>query len=120
MPAPTPPSPPSPSGGDWPAQATDAIVNLVDSVRDKTAGPATGIARGLVYGLLGAIVGTAALVLFLVLLLRGIDVGVDALLDLGDIDRKGRSTWIAHTVLGLLFVLPGLWCWRKGAAPAAG
>ncbi len=115
---PTEPSPPSTGGSDWPAQATDTIVGVVDSVRDKTAGPATNVARGLVYGLLAAIVGTAALVFTLVLLLRGLDVLADVVLDAIDIERAGRSTWIAHTVMGLLFLVPGIWCWRKGATPA--
>lgn len=119
MTAPTPPTPGRPPSGDWPAQAADAIVGVVDSVKERTTGPATSIARGLVYGTLAAILGTAALVLFLVLLVRGIDVGVDALLDLGDIDDPGRSTWIAHTVTGLLFLLPGLALWRKGTRAAA-
>lgn len=105
-------------GSDWPRQATDSIVSLVDSVKGKTTGPATSIVRGVVYGTLAAIVGTAALVLTLVLLLRVIDVGVDALLDLADADRDGRSTWIAHTILGLPMLLAGLWCWRKGGRPA--
>jgi hypothetical protein len=117
--APTPPTPNRAGGGsDWPAQATDAIVNLVDSVKDRTTGPATKLARGLVYGTLFTLVGTAALVLLLVLLVRGIDVGVDALLDLADADDPGRSTWIAHTVTGLLFLLPGLLLWRKGTRAA--
>lgn len=105
-------------GSDWPRQATDTIVSLVDSVKGKTTGPATSLVRGVVYGTLAAIVGTAALVLTLVLLLRAIDVGVDALLDLADADRNGRSTWIAHTILGLPMLLAGLWCWRKGGRAA--
>jgi len=111
-------SAPPRGGSDWPAQATDTIVGLVDSVRDKTTGPAASIARGAVYGTLAAIVGTAALVLALVLLVRGIDVGVDALLDLVDIDDPGRSTWIAHAITALLFLVPGLLLWRKGTQPA--
>ncbi len=104
---------------EWPAQATDALVKAVDSVRDKTAGPATSIARGVVYGLLAAVVGTAALVLLLIVLVRVIDVGVGELLDVVDIERRGRSTWIAHALVGILFLLPGLWAWRKGwRAPA--
>jgi hypothetical protein len=108
-----------PSGSDWPAQATDAIVGLVDSVKDKVNGPATSIARGLVYGTLAALVGTAALVLFLVLLVRGFDILAQVLLDVADVERAGRSTWIAHLVTGLLFLVPGALLWRKGSrAPA--
>lgn len=123
MTAPTDPQPSGPSGpaagADWPAQATDAIVGVVDSARERITGPATAVARGLVYGTLATLVGTAALVLALVLLVRAVDVGVDALLDLADIDDPGRSTWIAHAVTGLLFLLPGLALWRKGVRGAA-
>jgi hypothetical protein len=109
------------SGSDWPAQATDAIVGLVDSVKDKVNGPATSAARGIVYGTLAALVGTAAVVLLLVLLVRGLDIIAQMLLDLADVERAGRSTWIAHLVTGLLLLLPGAWLWRKGTrAPAAG
>lgn len=117
MTAPTPP--PASSGSDWPAQATDAIVNVIDLVRDKTSGPAISVVRGLVYGTLFAIVGSAALVLVLVLALRGIDVGVAALLELADLERAGRSTWIAHAVMGLLMLIPGVMLWRKGSRQAA-
>ncbi len=120
----TPASPGAADGGgsDWPAQATEAIVGLVDTVREKVNGPATSVARGIVYGTLGAIVGLATLVLVLVVLFRGFDVGIDALLDLADIDRRGRSTWITHLLFGLLLVVPGALLWRKGTrspAPAS-
>lgn len=114
----TPPGPDRPTGADWPAQATDAIVGLVDSVKDRTTGPATSIARGLVYGTLATIVGTAALVLLLVLTVRAIDVGVDAALTAADLDEPGRSTWIAHTITGLLFLVPGIALWRRGSRAA--
>src|SRR5688572_15590855 len=100
-PTPTPPGSDRSPGGDWPAQATEAIVGLVDAVRERTTGPATSIARGLVYGTLASFVGTAALVLLLVLLVRAIDVGADAILSAAGWDEPGRSTWIAHTVTGL-------------------
>lgn len=121
--APTSPSKsgatPASSGSDWPTQATDTIVNLVDTVREKTTGPATTAVRGAVYGLLIAIVGTAALVLFLVLLVRGIDILVQVILDAVNLERAGRSIWIAHTLTGLMFLLPGILVWRKGTtAPA--
>ena len=73
-PSPRTPTPPDPGGeahGDWPAQATETIVGLVDTVRQKTTGPATTAVRAAVWGLLIAIVGTAALVLFLVLFVTG-------------------------------------------------
>jgi hypothetical protein len=117
---PEPPAPPPPSGGsDWPAQVTDLIVNLVDSVRDKTSGPATSIARGLVYGTLAAIVGTAALVVVIILLVRGFDVLAQVALEAAGLEKPGRSTWIAHLLTGLLFAGAGAFLWRKGSQSAA-
>ncbi len=106
-------------GSDWPAQATETIVGLVDTAREKTTGPATTAVRAAVYGLLIAIVGTAALVLFLVVFVRGIDILAQVVLDAIGIEEAGRSTWIAHTITGLLFLVPGLMLMRKGARAAA-
>ena len=52
--------PPPPNTSDWPAQATDTIVNLVDQVRAKTTGPAITVARGLVFGLIVGVLGLMA------------------------------------------------------------
>jgi hypothetical protein len=105
----TPAAPgPAAGGSDWPAQATDTIVGLVDQVKEKVEGPATSIVRTIVYGTFAAIVGTAALVLFLVLLVRGFDILAQVVLDLVDWERAGRSTWIAHLITGLAFAVPGL------------
>ncbi len=121
MTTPTTPTPDADrsSGADWPAQATDAIVGLVDTAKERVTGPATSLARGLVYGTLATLVGTAALVLLVILLVRSIDIGIDALLTAADLAEPGRSTWIAHTVTGLLFLLPGLALWRRGTRAAA-
>lgn len=111
--------PDRPAGTDWPAQVTDTIVNLVDSVKEKTGGPATKVARGVVYGTLAAIVGSAALVVFIVLLVRGIDVLAEVILQAVGLEKAGRSTWIAHLVTGLIFTGAGVVLWRKGAQSAA-
>jgi hypothetical protein len=107
------------SQGDWPAQVTDTVVGLVDSAKEKVNGPATSAARGTVWGTFGAIVGTAALVLFLVVLFRGIDIVVEIVLDAAGVEKAGRSTWIAHTIFGLLFLVPGLVLLKRAARPPA-
>lgn len=110
----------SPQGSpaqDWPAQATDTLVGLVDTAREKVNGPATKVARGVVYGTLAAIVGLAALILGLVLLVRVLDIVVDLILGVFDADRAGRSTWIAHLVTGVVLFVPGLILLRKGTTP---
>lgn len=120
MPAPEPPVSPPPTGGaDWPAQITDLIVNLVDSVKEKTGGPATSIARGVVYGTLALIVGTAAAVVGIILIVRIFDVAAQVVLDAAGLEKPGRSTWIAHLLTGLLFTGAGAWLWRKGTQSAA-
>ena len=90
---------------DWPAKAADQIVNLVDQIRDKTTGPAIRAARAMVFGMLATILGLTALILFVVGLVRFVDVYVPG------------GVWVAHTIVGLLFVLLGLWLWTKRERP---
>ena len=94
------------AGDDWPAKATDQIVNLVDQIRDKTTGPAIRFARAVVFGFLAAMLGTAALVLFIVGLVRFVNVYAPG------------GVWVAHGIVGLLFVGIGLWLWSKRYASA--
>ena len=118
MPEPASPAPVA-ARDDWPAQAADTIVRVVGQVRDRTTGPAITAARAVVFGLLAAILGTVALVVFSVILLRVTVIGVDALLDVGDLDRPGRAVWIAHFVDAALFGVIGLVLWRKASARVA-
>jgi hypothetical protein len=80
--APTPPDP----GSDWPKQATDSIVRVVDSVRDKTAGPAVTAARGIVYGSILLVLALPLFILLLVGLMRAMERG------LSSSSRCGSST----------------------------
>jgi hypothetical protein len=99
---------------DWPAQATDTIVKVVGTVRDKTTGPAITAARGVVYGLLAALTGTAALVLFVIGAIRAIDAYLPESV-FGD-----EHTWAAHGIVGVVFTLGGLILWsRRNARPDA-
>ncbi|MCB9372352.1 MAG: hypothetical protein H6518_06180 [Microthrixaceae bacterium] len=93
-------------GDDWPAKAADQIVALVDQVRDKTTGPAIRAARAVVFGFLATMLGAAALVLLIVGLVRFVDVYVPG------------GVWVAHAIVGLLFVGSGLVLWAKRTAPA--
>ena len=94
---------PTPPGGDaeWPAKVADQIVDLVDQIRDKTTGPAIRAARTVVFGLLATMLGTAALVLFLVGLVRFVNVYAPG------------GVWVAHTIVGLVFVGSGLFLWAR-------
>lgn len=91
----------APLDADWPRQATEQVVKVVDTVRDKTTGPVLDTSRWFVYGLvaLGAvgIVGVLAVI------------GAIRLLDV----VLPRGVWLAYLVLGLVFTLAGTICWSK-------
>jgi hypothetical protein len=91
---------------DWPAQAADQVVNVVDTVRQKTTGPALTVARAVVYGLVILITAVAALVLFIAALVRFLDYWF--------------PLWAVYLGLGLLFVLVGglLYRLRASKVPA--
>ena len=94
---------------DWPQQATSRVVDLVDNVRSKTAGPAIRISRAIVYGLVAMILMIIAMPLLLIGLTRLLDYAIP-----GDIWRVYAIIGGAFTALGLL-----LWSRRpRGAARA--
>jgi hypothetical protein len=93
---------------DWPVQAADAIVNLVDSVRDRTTGPALRVAHGVVLGLAVLILAGVLGVLLLLGLVRGLHVALDNL----GLSRE-TAVWATYLGLGGLFTLAGLWLWSK-------
>ncbi len=99
---------PSPSVGpppDWADQAADAVVNLVDVVRDRTTGQVLTAARAIVYGFIGVFAVIVALVLAVIGLIRLVDVVLPG------------EVWSAYFLLGTLFVLGGLLVWRRRAMP---
>lgn len=89
-----------PSEPDWTDQVTDLVVDLVDTVRDKTTGPVLKGARGAVYG-------TVAFMVVIVIGIIGVALGGRALALL-PIDE-----WISYLALGLLFTIAGFICWSK-------
>jgi hypothetical protein len=106
---------------DWPVQATNAIVGVVDSVRDKTTGPALVAARWLTYGLVLVVLLVPVAVFALVGVLRLIEGG------LWWVSGQWEATAFLHDPIGFvyllfgaIFTLAGLICWRKGkrGAPA--
>jgi hypothetical protein len=104
--APRPPAidvelvPPAPSTSDWPAQATDTIVNLVDQVRAKTTGPAITVARGLVFGIIVGVLGLVAAVLLLIFAVRLTTEVLDLIWD-------GAGVWLTYLLYGVLFTVIG-------------
>ena len=101
FPAGGPPPPPPAPAKDWAAETADTIERLVAGVRAKTSGPLEKLARMLVYGLVALIVGLAAAVLAAVALVRALDLALP-----GDV-------WAAHGLTGGIFVVAGLFLWRK-------
>jgi hypothetical protein len=105
----TPPHEPiaPPSGAEWPAQATDTVVSLVDKVRDSTTGRILTVARAIVFGLIAAVLGTMVGVLGVVFGVRL----VTELLLLTGWDWIG--VWATYLLFGLVFCLAGAVVFRK-------
>jgi hypothetical protein len=92
-------------GGDWPAQAADAIVNAVETVRDRTTTPIMKIARGLVFGVFA---GTIIIVIAVMAI-----IGVVRLLD----EALPFGVWLPYLILGVLFTVVGALLFRRRNAP---
>ncbi len=95
---------------DWPEQAADKIVDLVDRVKGYTTDNAVAAIRGLIYGLVALVLGAAALILTVAILVRL----ADAYLPIGS--GVGDATWSAHLFIGSLLTIVGLGAWgsRRG------
>ena len=89
---------------DWTVQTADTIDRVVTTIRSKTSEPLVGLARWVVFGLLAAVVGTMALVLLAIGSVRAL---INSL-PVGD-----NRVWVAHVVVGGIFVLAGLLLFRK-------
>jgi hypothetical protein len=94
------------TSGEWPAQAADRIVDLVDTVRDKTTGPLQKAARAAVYGLVAVILGVVVVVLVIILAIRVLDVLVDEFVPWGGI-------WLPYLILGAIFIVAGSFLFRR-------
>jgi hypothetical protein len=116
-PATTPPPLPPPTGettltgGDWPAQAADTIVNVVDQVRAKTVVPATQATRGVVYGLLAVVLGVPILLLLYVALVRG-------LTELFEWAFPWGGVWVTYLLFGMVGLVAGTVLFRKRYPPS--
>ena len=92
---------------DWPQQATDRVVGLVDNVRSKTAGPAIRISRAIVYGLVALVLMIIALPIFLIGITRLLDYAI-----------PGDIYWV-YLGIGGVFTLLGLFLWSRRPRGAA-
>ncbi|MGH9184051.1 MAG: hypothetical protein ACRDZ9_09670 [Acidimicrobiales bacterium] len=89
---------------DWAAETADTVERTMSSIRARTVDPLERIARALVFGLLAGMVGTAAAVLAAIAAVRALDILIPG------------PVWSAHLVVGGIFVLTGLFVWRKSHA----
>lgn len=108
----TPPSAspvPTEEGQDWPAKATETIVEQVGRIRDKTTGPAQRVARYAVFAAFAVSLGTVALVIFIIGAVRVLDVY------LPDAVFGETHMWAAHSILGAVLLLVGLAMFNKKA-----
>jgi hypothetical protein len=100
------PSPALPA--DWPARVTATVVRYVGTVRAKTTGPALAAARWVVYLAAISLIAMVVAILGLVLVVRvlvtatGYVPGVEP-----------GETWLAYLILGGIFMLAGVFLWRK-------
>ncbi len=92
---------------DWPAQAADTIERVVQSVRDKTTGPAISAVRWVVAGLFLLLAGVMVAVLLVVALVRLIDAYLPSSL-VGE-----QHVWAAHALVGLPLFGLGLFLLAK-------
>lgn len=114
---PVAPAAPDPAS-DWPKQATDSIVRVVDSVRDKTAGPAVTAARAVVYGSILAILALPLFILLLVGAMRALERGLIMIGESRGIAWLLQPMWLVYLLFGLLFFVVGLRLWARARKPA--
>jgi len=90
---------------DWPAQATDSIVNVVGTVRQKVTGPVTTVARAIVFGTFAAILGAVAFAMLIILAIRVLNNY------LPDSVFGEDHIWAAYTIVGILLCIGALVLW---------
>jgi hypothetical protein len=91
---------------DWAAQTADQIEKVVVSIRSKTADPLDRIVRIVVYGIVITVLASAAITLLTIALVRAVDIVLPG------------KVWAAHTLLGGIFTVVGLFLWTKRRRPA--
>ena len=91
-------------GGDWAAQVTHKVEDVVSLVRDKTVRPIATAVRYLIFGLLALSVGALVAVLFAVFALRVLDTEVPVF---------RTRVWASYLVVAGIFWAVGLLLSRK-------
>jgi hypothetical protein len=99
-----------PPARDWTVDAVDRIEAVVEVVRDKTTVPITKVARVLVYGLVAGVLAAVAVILLVIGLFR-----LHVYLPF---DQEGQRVYAAYLVVGAIFVVAGMFLWRRRAPRA--
>lgn len=90
---------------DWPKQATKSIVKLVDTVRDKTTGPAVNAVQWVIYGTVMALLATPILILLLIAMMRATEGGLSKWFY--------QPMWLVYLIYGTIFTFVGRVLWAK-------
>jgi uncharacterized YccA/Bax inhibitor family protein len=101
------PPPGAPEGSpDWPALVAERIETAVGTVRHKTTDPIVQVARAVVYGLFLGAVAAALAFCVVIAVVRICDVYLP-------FHPVGRRVWVVYAGGSAIFLLAGLFCWRK-------
>jgi hypothetical protein len=99
---------------DWPTQAADAVVDVVDKVKVQTTAKAVVAARAIVFGV---VIGTLALVAAITLvvgLTRGFQNLLPVIADLFGYDMPhAQAVYLSYFIVGAIFTVVGFVFWRK-------
>ena len=91
-------------GGDWPAQLTHKVEDVVSLIRDKTVDPVAKGVRYLIFGLLAAFLGITVVVLFAIFSIRVL---------VTEVPVFHTRVWAAYLVVAGIFAAAGLFFSRK-------
>jgi hypothetical protein len=106
----TSPTPPSSGASapehDWAADVAGRIESTVGMIRDKTTNPILGAARATVYGLMVGVMGAAVIFLVVIAVVRLADVYLP-------FHPVGRRVWVVDAAASAIFLLSGMFLWRR-------
>lgn len=88
---------------DWPAEATDTVVRVVDTVKAATTTRVQTVVKAIVYGLFGVFLGLLVAIWALVALFRLVN----------NYLPPATSSWSTWLLFGVIFTLIGIVLWIK-------
>ena len=88
---------------DWAAEATDTVVNVVETVKSATTTRVQTVVKAIVYGLFALFIGMLVALWTLVATFRVVD----------NYLPPANSSWSTWLLFGAVFTLFGIVCWVK-------